>query len=827
MAKVPRRGRLAAAFASSSDGDADRILSSDDDDDDDDCGASSGSSSSSSSNSSSGSGLDSDSESVSAEDIHAAADRLSRMRVERREREAAARGYAPHSFLNDAAADADAGAGIVDVPVEKRKKEKESLPLPRAKLSWGLFSSYLEPTLFIPYPETLVSQGLAPREAPSSGLTELSLRKGSIPRPRYKMYWERNACKDCLRAAGFDRTKSSRQWNVYWGKHIKNKKVLDSMNIYQRTNHFPGSWALGRKDRSQRLFERKRRRHRKAYDFFPEGFVLPKQRGQLVRSLKESSEKLWIRKPLASSQGRGIKVVDKRSVLKVADKRKCVIQKYIERPLLIDGKKFDIRVYVLVTSFAPLRAYMFREGLARFCTQKYARSSQSATGIANRYGHLTNYSINKKAEDFDDSEDDASGSKWSLSALLSHLETKGRDAAALIRRMRDVAVKTLIAGASEINYATSQKMNHKESCYELFGFDFLLDRKLKVWLLEVNVSPSLMGSSPMDSFIKGTLMCDVFHTIGIVPFNPKKANAEVAQVKNDRLRGTSSALRERRSRNVSQMKWAQLVKQDRKVVYHAIEEHHRCGHFERIFPPPNNAALHDSYLKLFDTVTYEDALIRRFEHETVQSAGISWPRLAHYSKATWGLLSRGDANKSSEDDPQLLHNPFKVSNGEHAEVSPEASKGSGIRVISIGSASKAKASRQPRKRKTKVKVRKSLSLRNVVSAQSRTAALAKPKRIYSAGAGFRHARDRSKSDADVRSAKSKKIRDSKMISALKYGRHNRSKPKPATRIKMRTELAAARNALRPSSDPAASRQQNAAFIPANTAYYTTSHQPLS
>ena len=69
-------------------------------------------------------------------------------------------------------------------------------------------------------------------------------------------------------------------------------------------------------------------------------------------------------------------------------KKEYVVQRYIPNPLLINGSKFDMRVYVYVTSFDPLRAYISKSGLARFATMKY--SSKKAT-LANRFMHLTNY----------------------------------------------------------------------------------------------------------------------------------------------------------------------------------------------------------------------------------------------------------------------------------------------------------------------------------------------------------------------------------------------------------------------------------------------------
>jgi len=73
-----------------------------------------------------------------------------------------------------------------------------------------------------------------------------------------------------------------------------------------------------------------------------------------------------------------------------------VISKYISNPLLINGLKFDLRLYVLVTSFDPLKIYIYNEGLVRFASEPYDISNIKQ----NVFAHLTNYSINKKSENF-------------------------------------------------------------------------------------------------------------------------------------------------------------------------------------------------------------------------------------------------------------------------------------------------------------------------------------------------------------------------------------------------------------------------------------------
>jgi hypothetical protein len=75
-----------------------------------------------------------------------------------------------------------------------------------------------------------------------------------------------------------------------------------------------------------------------------------------------------------------------------------VVSRYIDNPLILFGHKFDLRIYVVVTSFDPLRVYIYREGLARFASEKY--SNEVFTDEKSKFSHLTNYSINKNNENY-------------------------------------------------------------------------------------------------------------------------------------------------------------------------------------------------------------------------------------------------------------------------------------------------------------------------------------------------------------------------------------------------------------------------------------------
>jgi tubulin polyglutamylase TTLL6/13 len=122
---------------------------------------------------------------------------------------------------------------------------------------------------------------------------------------------------------------------------------------------------------------------------------------------------IYIAKPVASSQGRGIflfKNPEDPTISEMLDPRnynQIIIQQYLSDPFLIDGTKFDFRIYVLVTSADPLEAMIYGEGLGRFATCKYEPPKSSNSG--NVFMHLTNYSINKFNTEFDRNQD--SGSK--------------------------------------------------------------------------------------------------------------------------------------------------------------------------------------------------------------------------------------------------------------------------------------------------------------------------------------------------------------------------------------------------------------------------------
>uniref|UniRef100_A0A7S4W7Q2 Tubulin--tyrosine ligase-like protein 5 n=1 Tax=Alexandrium monilatum TaxID=311494 RepID=A0A7S4W7Q2_9DINO len=331
---------------------------------------------------------------------------------------------------------------------------------------------------------------------------------------------------DTFISNGFSETHGS-DWCIQWSGPGMKDSAWSDIHEYQRVNHFPGSTALTRKDSMyMHLSHMAKNFGNEAFDFLPETYVLPED----MKAFMEEYERkggLWIVKPTNSACGRGIFILRN---IRDLPSGSSVVSQYVDNPLLIQGLKFDLRVYVMVTQYDPLRAYIYREGLARFASKPYSTEEEH---LQDAYRHLTNYSINKSAPNFMENQDlneDNYGHKWSLSALNRHLRCVGVDHRTMWSRIMDLIVKTLLAVEPVISERTRRCTMHQGVCFEIYGFDVLVDEDLKPWILEVNLSPSMQAESPLDWQVKSSLLSDAFNIIGV-------CRPELRAIQASRLRG--------------------------------------------------------------------------------------------------------------------------------------------------------------------------------------------------------------------------------------------------------------------------------------------------
>ncbi|XP_030006099.1 tubulin polyglutamylase TTLL11 [Sphaeramia orbicularis] len=286
--------------------------------------------------------------------------------------------------------------------------------------------------------------------------------------------------------------------DIYW----HGVSFHDNENIVSgQVNKFPGMIEMLRKINLSRAVRTMQDLFPEEYDFYPRSWILPEEYQQFVtqiRLVKENDATVnptFIVKPDGGSQGDGIYLIRDPSDLKLmagSQAKQAVVQEYIQKPLLIDKLKFDIRLYVLIKCLEPLEIYIAKEGLTRFCTEPYQEPSQK--NLSHVFMHLTNYSLNVHSGNFVHSDSQSTGSKRTLSSVLYRLAAKGVDIKKVWSDIIALVIKTVIAVVPELKVyyqADIPPGKPGPTCFQILGFDILLMKNLKPVLLEVNSNPSM------------------------------------------------------------------------------------------------------------------------------------------------------------------------------------------------------------------------------------------------------------------------------------------------------------------------------------------------
>uniref|UniRef100_A0A8D0H4L5 Tubulin--tyrosine ligase n=1 Tax=Sphenodon punctatus TaxID=8508 RepID=A0A8D0H4L5_SPHPU len=199
---------------------------------------------------------------------------------------------------------------------------------------------------------------------------------------------------------------------------------------------------------------------------------------------EESGEgNVWIAKSSAGAKGEGILISSEApELLNFIDTQGQVhvIQKYLERPMLLEPghRKFDIRSWVLVDHLYNI--YLYREGVLRTSSEPY-----NSANFRDKTCHLTNHCIQKEySKNYGKYEEGNEiffdeFNQYLTSALNITLEST------ILLQIKHIIRSCLMC----IEPAISTKHLHYQS-FQLFGFDFMVDEELKVWLIEVNGAPA-------------------------------------------------------------------------------------------------------------------------------------------------------------------------------------------------------------------------------------------------------------------------------------------------------------------------------------------------
>ncbi|GAB0193030.1 tubulin polyglutamylase TTLL7 [Grus japonensis] len=360
---------------------------------------------------------------------------------------------------------------------------------------------------------------------------------------------------------GFVKTRDEDETaNLIWSDSAVQQEKIAELRNYQRINHFPGMGEICRKDFLARNMTKMIKSQPQEYSFIPRTWIFPAEYTQFQNYVKELKkkrrQKTFIVKPANGAMGHGISLIRNGEKLQAQDH--LIVQEYLDKPFLMEGYKFDLRVYILVTSCDPLKVFLYHDGLVRMGTEKYHPPSDS------------------------------------------NLE---------------LVVKTLIVAEPHVLHAyrmcrPGQAPGSDSVCFEVLGFDILLDRKLKPWLLEINRAPSFGTDQKIDYDVKKGVLLNALKLLNIRTSDKRRNLAQQKAEAQKRLYGQGSMKKllpgssdwEKQRHTLERRKeeLKERLAQVRKQISKEEHENRHMGNYRRIYPPDDKTLL-EKYESLLAT----------------------------------------------------------------------------------------------------------------------------------------------------------------------------------------------------------------------------------
>ncbi|XP_065656343.1 protein polyglycylase TTLL10 isoform X3 [Hydra vulgaris] len=303
---------------------------------------------------------------------------------------------------------------------------------------------------------------------------------------------------NALTKLGMKLTDDSNNFFIKWVECKKSINYDKFKEGYQIVNHIQNASCLTTKIgllKTLRDYEKHQKLLRKRFsvnNFYMETYLVDSSHeSQMFFQIFKKGE-LWICKPSSRNQGKGIFLVDDLSEFKkkiineklssVFSKPCWIIQRYLMNPLLIHGCKFDVRVYMLIASVQPCLAF-YHTGYARVTCVPYTNENLDLNV------HLTNQYVQKKNLLYKEMKEQTVLSFDQLNKYINEnvKESKQLPNDWVLSGFQD-SMKVIMVDCLK---ASLDKLDKKKGCFDLLGFDFIIDENMKVWLIEINTNPAL------------------------------------------------------------------------------------------------------------------------------------------------------------------------------------------------------------------------------------------------------------------------------------------------------------------------------------------------
>ncbi|XP_014249476.1 tubulin polyglutamylase TTLL6 [Cimex lectularius] len=334
--------------------------------------------------------------------------------------------------------------------------------------------------------------------------SHLRAPKPAVDSPIYVVYGKRvdtghlRHVFDMFKLFGYERRDlNASKWDVMWAHDYPFQKLYSSvknLKPHQKINHFPGSGFITNKMDLATT----------GLTFIPKAFKIPQQKEQLLQYAKTHTLKKFVQK---SNDHRGIKIKKFDEIN--FTQNDSFVQEFIDNPLLVDGYKFDIGVYTIITSFDPLRVYIYNgDALFRYCPEKYYPFDDKHL---DKYVVGDNYlptwevpSLRKLYKDMG----------YSMKQSFNgYMKLTGRDPSIIWQKIEE-AIKEICLNKEPqvLKYLSLYKS--KRNFFEMVRFDFVVDNDLNVFVMEVNMSPNLSSAHFLENqILYEQVLYNLFHLL--------------------------------------------------------------------------------------------------------------------------------------------------------------------------------------------------------------------------------------------------------------------------------------------------------------------------
>ncbi|XP_023027613.2 tubulin tyrosine ligase-like 15 isoform X1 [Leptinotarsa decemlineata] len=380
---------------------------------------------------------------------------------------------------------------------------------------------------------------------------------------------------------GYKNDPDSNHWDLLWAHDYPFRKLypeLHNLKPHQKVNHFPGCGYITNKVNLATS----------GLKYIPPAFRLPEDKKKLLDYSEANPNISFVQK---NNDHREIKI--KKIININLDKNGTFIQEYVDKPLLINGHKFDIGIYTVITSVEPLRIYIYNgEALLRFCPSKYYPFDPENLDkyvVGDDYLPIwdvpaLDYYYNELGFGMRDS-------------LNAYLHSKGQDPGVIWEQIED-AIRTVILSKEALIIDTLRRFKSKRNFFEMMRFDFVIDEDLKIYLLEANMSPNLSSAHfPPNRLLYQQVLYNVFGLVGVgeMIFRnslAQRSKSDEEMIVSDKNLATfpkecSSILCQTSCVSTDcHLCRPCLSPETRKYLVQAFKEHLNKGDCKRIFPPP-------------------------------------------------------------------------------------------------------------------------------------------------------------------------------------------------------------------------------------------------